>query len=521
MGLFEHFPYTNFHELNLDWLIEQLNKIKETTVLSVNGETGDVILYKEPLVRLPDITQDTWNIFRYADGTPVGIQFKKGSPLQRIDNLGRYDIYDAGNPPPYPVTAVNGQTGDVVISIPVQSVNGMTGNIILYQSASVELPALESGDSWSIWRETESNSEVGLRFTSGLPMKRMDDGDEFSVYDTGNPPPYPVTSVAGLQGAVAFLNTQIVTDQGTQKVKILFPVESVDGLTGTVRTWANSTSETLKTPAASEGDRWSLARECPSGDIGIRFTYDSTNGVQGYLVFSDGQNPESALRILTPADIPSSSGVVSINGLSGVVVLHASDIQMSSGDSTTIPQAINNKAPIESLAIQITGNVASVNVPAGSFVYVKNSTISGISDGLYIAVNAISANTAFTSADLTNTDTAEGGLNTVIKNLSFRDIAYTSNAAIDEPASTIKVKRSGNICIIMLNIYLTANIADGDTIINLTNYSIVGRVGSVLYSFDDGTSKGMYSWGGSGAIRCKGALSSGIRYIGQLIAEVV
>lgn len=413
MGLFEQFPYTNFHELNLDWLIEQINMIKETAVLSVNGESGDVILYKDPIVRFPDITADTWNIFRYADGTPVGIQFKKGYPLQRIDNLGRYDIYDSNNPPPYPVTAVNGQTGDVVISIPVQSVNGMTGNIILYQSASVELPALETGDRWTLWRETENNAELGVAFANGQPMKRLDNGNEYAVYDEGNTPPYPVTSVAGLQGAVAFLNTQIVTDQGTQKVKILFPVESVDGLTGTVRTWANSANETLKTPAASEGDRWGLARECPSGDIGIRFTYDSNNGVQGYLVFSDGQNPETALRILTPADIPSSSGVVSINGMTGVVVLYASDLQMNSGDVTTIPQAINNKAPIESLAIPIVGNVATSNVAVGKFVYVKNSTIAGITDGLYIAVNAISANTPFTSADLTSTDTAEGGLNTL------------------------------------------------------------------------------------------------------------
>ena len=445
MGLFEQFPYTNFHELNLDWLIEQINMIKETAVLSVNGESGDVILYKDPLVRFPDITSDTWNIFRYADGTPVGIQFKKGSPLQRIDNLGRYDIYDANNPPPYPVTAVNGQTGDVVISIPVQSVNGMTGNIILYQSASVELPALETEDRWSLWRETENNTELGIAFANGQPMKRLDNGNEYSVYDEGNTPPYPVTSVAGLQGAVAFLNTQIVTDQGTQKVKILFPVESVDGLTGTVRTWANSANETLKTPAASEGDRWALARECPSGDIGIRFTYDSNNGVQGFLVFDDGQNPESALRILTPADIPSSTGVISVNGLAGVVVLYAADLEMSSGDTTTIPQAINNKAPIESMAIPIVGNVATVNVAAGNFVFVKNSTISGITDGLYIAVNAISANTPFTSTDLTSTDTAAGGLNTlkdIMTRLESGVITFNVPASTTIQSSTINLQKT-------------------------------------------------------------------------------
>ena len=176
---------------------------------------------------------------------------------------------------------------------------------------------------------------------------------------------------------------------------------------------------------ASEGDRWALARECPSGDVGIRFTYDSNNGVQGYLVFNDGQNPEMALRILTPADIPQSA-VVSVNGQAGIVVLYATDLQMSSSDSTTISQAINNKAPIESLAIPIVGNVASVNVAAGKFVFVKNSTISGITDGLYIAVNAISANTPLTAADLDNTDTVAGGLNALNSKIIIREYTIPS-----------------------------------------------------------------------------------------------
>ena len=29
MALFENFPYTNLHELNLDWLIKELNKLKD------------------------------------------------------------------------------------------------------------------------------------------------------------------------------------------------------------------------------------------------------------------------------------------------------------------------------------------------------------------------------------------------------------------------------------------------------------------------------------------------------------
>lgn len=29
MGLFEHFPYTNFHELNLDWIIKEIKDLNE------------------------------------------------------------------------------------------------------------------------------------------------------------------------------------------------------------------------------------------------------------------------------------------------------------------------------------------------------------------------------------------------------------------------------------------------------------------------------------------------------------
>ena len=37
MSLFENFPYTNLHNLNLDWLIKIINDLKEGMVVSVNG----------------------------------------------------------------------------------------------------------------------------------------------------------------------------------------------------------------------------------------------------------------------------------------------------------------------------------------------------------------------------------------------------------------------------------------------------------------------------------------------------
>ena len=27
MGVFEYFPYTNFHDLNLDWIVQKLEKL--------------------------------------------------------------------------------------------------------------------------------------------------------------------------------------------------------------------------------------------------------------------------------------------------------------------------------------------------------------------------------------------------------------------------------------------------------------------------------------------------------------
>ena len=587
--MFEQFPYTNFHDLNLDWIIQKIKEAyspenpPENVVVSVNGETGEVILYKNAIVALPDVESDMWNIHRGVDGSAEGIQFKKNTAMQRINGVNRYYVYDEGNPPPYPVTSVNGHTGAVVIPVPVQSVNGQTGHVILYPNAQIVFPGVNS-ESWSMTRETDTSPSVGIRFTEDGPAERIDDDAAYDIYDEGNPPPYPVTSVGTLTGAVAILDTTIVTDGNTQKLKITFPVTSVDGMTGIVKTWANSANAMLKTPVAGEGDAWGIVREVPSGDAGIRFEY-ANNELNGYLYFDDGTNPVSKVKILTPADIPSSSGVVSVNGLTGVVTLNGSNLDMSGTDTRkigTVVQALqdnfaqeydststydkgelviyqnqlyqcaadistaeawtaahwnlvdldilsrnkdqriaNNTAAIgnnttaignnttaigklagdladtyddtatynvgdyciysnqlykcstaiavaesftpahwtacnitdeiagagsnlgpavaantasighieESMAIVINGNTAAVNVSAGQYVYVKGSTITGITDGLYKAVNAIVSGTAFTSADLDNTDTASGGFNALNSNCQ-KEWTYIDEVAV-------------------------------------------------------------------------------------------
>lgn len=277
--MFEQFPYVNFHELNLDWLIQKVKECyspdnpPEAMVMSVNGMTGDVVLYENAEVVLPAVNGEAWEMKRNVSGnTPVGIAFQKNSAAMRLNGSTWYDIYDEGNPPPYPVTSVNGQTGAVTINVPVQSVNGQTGN-----------------------------------------------------------------------------------------VTINVPVQSVNGQTGNVTVpvaFKSNTNTYLEITNAANINEWGIDREIPAGKCGISFEIESGH-VVGYLNFYDTNDTVvDSLKILTPADIPSSAGVVSINGQDGVVVLTANDIHMATDDSTSIKNKI---ASMDSLISSHTNSINTLN----------------------------------------------------------------------------------------------------------------------------------------------------------------
>ena len=224
------FPWTNLHEINLDWIIEEVKKCYSpdnpptNVVLSVNGQTGEVILYPDATVNFPDVSETSWTIGRTTNGTPVGIKFNKTLPLQRVNGNSLFNIYDAGNPPPYPVTSVNGQTGNVVIQ-------------------------------------------------------------------------------------VAFTNLS---------------TSSISFIT------------------ASPDHSWSLDRETVDGAISIKL--DTTNDTpSAYLEYvSADETVTETVKLLTLDDIPSSSGVVSVNGNTGVVVLHADDISRTSDNNETVEHCLSS-----------------------------------------------------------------------------------------------------------------------------------------------------------------------------------
>ena len=107
MALFENFPYTNLHELNLDWLIDNIKKLEDSQVLSVNGETGHVILYQSENMQLPDVDSNVWQIIRTTDGVTAGIHFNSTTGMATIVNGETLDqIYTHDHPPVYPVYSI-------------------------------------------------------------------------------------------------------------------------------------------------------------------------------------------------------------------------------------------------------------------------------------------------------------------------------------------------------------------------------------------------------------------------------
>lgn len=158
-----------------------------------------------------DLTKWVYDIIKYLNDTPIPTEedVAKAVDAYLQENPITGNFYSADNPPPYPVTSVNGKTGSVTglydksnpPPYPVTSVNGKTGAVT----------GLYSADNKPPYPVTSVNGKTGA--VTGLysadnkppyPVKSVNGktGAVTGLYDEGNPPPYPVTSVNGKTGAV-------------------------------------------------------------------------------------------------------------------------------------------------------------------------------------------------------------------------------------------------------------------------------------------------------------------------------
>lgn len=110
MGLFEHFPYVNFHELNQDWLIKQVKKNTAMIDAVYSEDKQDVVLFGR-LRRVNgvwkcDVTAAQIEDF-YILGKPVYLWVENGfgtypsmsqQPIVRLQKnigTGNYEAYTA------------------------------------------------------------------------------------------------------------------------------------------------------------------------------------------------------------------------------------------------------------------------------------------------------------------------------------------------------------------------------------------------------------------------------------------
>lgn len=140
-----------------------------------------------------DLTKWVYDIIKYLHDTPIPTEqdVEKAVDAYLAENPITGNFYSADNPPPYPVTSVNGKTGAVTglysadnkPPYPVKSVNGKTGTVTGLYDANNPPP----------YPVTSVNGKTGAVTI---------DVDTSGLYSPSNPPPYPVTSVNGKTGAV-------------------------------------------------------------------------------------------------------------------------------------------------------------------------------------------------------------------------------------------------------------------------------------------------------------------------------
>lgn len=104
MGLFEHFPYTNFHELNLDWLLRVVNELSDRMdKIDGGGILDDIANVLQRMIRdgslaalLEDIALDGRLVTdKYLESNPKAPAAYTVTDLEGLDSGDIYDLYDA------------------------------------------------------------------------------------------------------------------------------------------------------------------------------------------------------------------------------------------------------------------------------------------------------------------------------------------------------------------------------------------------------------------------------------------
>ena len=238
------FPYSNFHDINLDWIVGKLKR----AVYTINGQSPD----DEGNVTLPAV---------------AGVSSVNGVGPDSVGNVTLTASDVNALPASYsaPVQSVQGKTGNVILSAsdvnampvgyvpPVQSVNGQTGAVALDASDVGALPdtyvaPVTSVNGWTGNVVLNANDVNALPDTTVIPTltsQLVNDSGFITSQQAG-----AVLSVNGQVGAVVLdysdvsalpdttvipnRTSQLINDSGFITSAQAAPVDSVNGYTGVV-----------------------------------------------------------------------------------------------------------------------------------------------------------------------------------------------------------------------------------------------------------------------------------------------
>ena len=329
-----------------------------------------------------------------------------GTTLSGNQTSSQLGLYGTNNTPPYPVTSVNGQTGDVVISTGgnVDSVNGKTGVVELNAADVGALPNTTVIPDKTSQLDNDSgyitNSALtGYAKKTEIPTKTSELTNDSGYITNTALEPYAKTV------DIPTKTSQLNNDSGYITANDV-PVKSVDGATGDVVTNAVKTTTQTLTDAQKQQARTNIGAGTSSfdGDYNSLVNKPTIPTKTSQLTNDSGFITDAALTgYAKTTDIPTKTSqldndshyitaneapVTSVNSKTGAVQLNASDVG-ALPDTTVIPtktsQLDNDSGFITDIPIASATQLGGVKVGAGLSV-TENGVLSATGGGTADAV---------------------------------------------------------------------------------------------------------------------------------------
>ena len=295
-----------------------------------------------------------------------------------VDSLGNLSWTNNGN----------------LVNPPTVNVSGRGLTITGIVDASTDLP--ETAPQYTCYLVGTTSPYHAYIFdgTSWTDLGIVGKGDKGDTGDDGFSPVVTVTTITGGH------EVSIEDANGTQTFDVM---DGQDGAPGEgVPSGGTDGQMLVKDGSADYATKWQNQPTIPSA-------YTSNPAMDGTA--SPGSSTAWAKGDhVHPHDTSKADTGLGITGatVGKVPVISAVD---GNGVPTAFDAGDGGDVTADMLGIVITGNSTPVGASAGQYVIVKNSTISGITDGLYTAAQAIPANTAIDSTYLTAV--SGGGLNSI------------------------------------------------------------------------------------------------------------